>query len=141
MELPVLPNHFTSGLQVPSESSSQSRPPNFNWPHFTADLTVDQVLAQIRSGVNLDQLAFREGNITYQNLNRNANPHLCAKLSNAVDDNYEQTFHEESENEDEDEDLHPLPILRPTLTQESEPSSRTQMENWRDALANTWKQR
>ena len=40
-ELPVPPNHFTLGLQVPSKSSSQLRLTNFNWPPFTADLTVD----------------------------------------------------------------------------------------------------
>ena len=67
-ELPVPPNHFTSGLQVPTESSSQSRPTDFTWPPFAAGLTVDQVLAQISSGVDLDQLPFREDNITYQNL-------------------------------------------------------------------------
>ena len=74
--LSVPPNHFTSGLWVPSELLSQSRLLNFNWPPFAADLTVDQVLAQIRSGVNLNQLVFREGNITYwnlQNIDRNAN--------------------------------------------------------------------
>ena len=39
-----------------------------------------------------------------------------------MDENFEQTFHEESENKDEEEDLHPLPIPGPTLTQGSEPS-------------------
>ena len=82
-ELPVPPNHFTSGLWVPSELSSQSQPTNFNRPPLAADLTVDQLFAQIRSGVDLDQLAFREGNITYwnlQNINRNTNTRPIVNL-------------------------------------------------------------
>ena len=89
VELPILPNHFTSGLWVPTELASQSRLIDitqsylewvescWNQPPFAADLILDQVLAQIRSGINLDQPAFREGNITYHNLwniDRNANP-------------------------------------------------------------------
>ena len=64
VELLVSPNHFTSGLQIPSDSPSLSRLTNFNQPPFAADLTVDQVLAQIRSGVNPDLLTFQEDNIT-----------------------------------------------------------------------------
>ena len=97
---------------------------NFNQPPFAADLTVDQVFACIRSGVNLDQLAFREGNITYWNLwniDRNINPHLYTKSSNGVDDNYEQPFHKELENRDEEEEEEILlPILGTLLTWESE---------------------
>ena len=132
-ELPVLPNYFTLGLQVQSELASLLWPINFNRPPFAADLTVDQVLAQIRSGVDLDQLAFREGNITYQNLwniDQSANPHLYPKSSIVADNNYEQPFHEASENEAKGEESTPLPIPDPTsthlTTQESEQFSTKQ---------------
>ena len=91
-----------------------------------ADLTVGQIFVQIRSGIDLDQLTFREGNITFQNLrniNCNANPEFDNKLSDTVDENLEQRFPKEPENEEEEEHLHPLPIPGPTLTHESEPSS------------------
>ena len=86
---------------------------------ITADLTVEQLLAQIRSGVNLDQVAFMEGNITYQhlqNIDRNANPQFYTELSNAVDDNYELPHHKDSETrgEDEEEEENPLPIQGPS---------------------------
>ena len=43
-ELPVLPNRFTLGLQVPSEASTlQLRLVNFNLPPFTSEITPDQV--------------------------------------------------------------------------------------------------
>ena len=86
------------------------------------------MLAQIRSGVDLDQLTFGEGNITYQNLwniNRNTNPHLYTELSDAVNNNYKQPFHEESENEDEEES-HPLPIPGTSLTLVSQQFSNEQ---------------
>ena len=137
----VPPNHFTSGLNIQSTSSSQSRPP-------AADLTIEQIFAQIQSGVDLDQLTFQEWNITFHNLwntDCNANPQFYNESSNTVDNNFEQTFHKELENEEE-EGLHPLPILGPSLTQESELPQvtcclRKWMENWRDSLANTWQWR
>ena len=120
-EQPVPPNHYTSGPQVPSELPSQSRPPNFNQPPCAADLTVDQVLARVRSGVDIDQLTFAERNIKYWNLwniDRVANPHLYSKSSNAVDDNYEPPDLEDSETreEEEEEEENPLPIPDPLGT-------------------------
>ena len=59
---------------------------------ITAEQRVDQLLARIRSGINLDELAFREGSITYWNLwniDRNANPQFYTDLSNTVDNNYQ----------------------------------------------------
>ena len=60
--------------------------------------------------------AFREGNITYQNLqniNRVTNHHLYPESSVTADDNYEQPpFHEDSESKVEEEH-HPLAILDP----------------------------
>ena len=99
------------------------------------------MLVRIRSGINLDQLTFREGNITYWNIwniDRNANPHLYTESSIAADNNYNQPCHEDSENrveeEEEEEEDHPLPIpdLSQThsMTQESEQfSTKQSLEN------------
>ena len=134
----IPPNHFTLGLQVPSTSSSQSRPPNWNRPPFTADLTVDQIFAQIRSGVDLDQLTFWEGNITFCNLHNidcDANPRFYNELFNTVDHSFEKTSHKETENEEEEEELHPLPVPDWSLTQEWEPSSSNlQLKNMNNKL-------
>ena len=53
----VLPNHFTLGLRVPSPLQQQSGSASSSmWrPRpITADLTVDQLLAQIQLGIDLD---------------------------------------------------------------------------------------
>ena len=117
-ELPIPPNHFTLGLCVPSGSSaSSSRLVNFNHPPLAGHLTPDQVLAQVRSGVDLDDLVFSEGNITFQrlrNIDHNANPHLYSKLSVTADDNYEPPHHKDPETEQEEEEEHPLPIPGPS---------------------------
>ena len=58
---------------------------------ITAEQRVDQLLARIWSGINLDEIAFREGSITYWNLwniDENANPQFYTDLSNTVDNNY-----------------------------------------------------
>ena len=116
LELPVPPNHFTAGLRVPSilPSQSMSNSPTQMWrPRpITADFTVEQLLAQIRSRVDLDQPAVTEGNITYQhlqNIDRNPHPEFYTKLSNTVDDNYKQPHHKEIEFQGEDKEC-PLPI-------------------------------
>lgn len=41
----IPPNHFISGLHIPSTSLSQSRATKFNRPPFPADLTVKKVFA------------------------------------------------------------------------------------------------
>ena len=106
---------------------------------IAADLSVDQLLAQIQSGIDLDQVAFTEGNITYwhlQNIDRNANTQFYTESSNAVDDNYEPPCHEDSETmgEEEEEEEIPLPIPGPShlspihlTTQELEHCSNEQL--------------
>ena len=143
-ELPIPPNHFTSGLWVPSEAStSQLKSWNYNQPPITAELTPDEVLAWVRSGVNLDEFIFSEGNITFwqlQNINRNANPYLYSELSHAADNNYKPPHHEASEGEGEDKKSSPLPIPDPLGTHlripESEQLSeeQSQITDWRDTL-------
>ena len=108
-ELPIPPNHFTLGLWILSElplllsnQVYQEQVANhFNWPPLAGLLTPDEVLAQVRSGVNLDKLVFNEENITLrnlQNIDHNANPHLYSESSQAVDNNYKQPHHKASEN-------------------------------------------
>ena len=129
-EQPVPPNHFTAGLQVPSDLLP-SLPPvstywwivenHFNQPPLAKVLLVEQVLARIQSGVDLDQPAFREGNITYRNLrniDRNAHLKFYTNSSNAADNNYEPPCHKDSEQwgEEEEEEESPLPIPGPSGT-------------------------
>ena len=71
----------------------------------------------MRSGVDLDDLIFSEGNITFlnlRNIDHNANPHLYSKSSVTVDDNYEPPCHEDPETTGEEEEKHPLPIPGPS---------------------------
>ena len=82
---------------------------------IAADQRVEQLLAHIQSGIDLNQIAFREGNITYwnlRNLDQNANPQFYTNSSDAADDNYEQPYLEDSEHwgEEEEEEESPLPI-------------------------------
>ena len=72
----------------------------------------------MRSGINLNELIFSEGNIIFHNLwniDRNTNPHLYSKSSVAADDNYKPPHNEASESEGEDESS-PLPIPDPLGT-------------------------
>ena len=108
---------------------------------ITADLTVEQLLAGIKLGIDLDQVAFTEGNITYQhlwNIDRNANPQCYTEVSNTVDNNYDPPCHKDSETmgeeEEEEEEENPLPIPGPSgplpihlATQELEHCSNEQL--------------
>ena len=68
-ELPIPPNHCTLGLHVPPEASTlQLRLTNFNQPPLAGHLAPDQVLIQVRSGVNIDEFIFSEGNIMFRQL-------------------------------------------------------------------------
>ena len=77
------------------------------------------------SGVNLDEVAFTEGNITYRNLqriNQQSNPHLYTEASLQEDTAYEPPRYqdaqdeEEAEEEAEVEEQQPLPVLlQPTI--------------------------
>ena len=85
------------------------------------DQRVDQLLARIWSSINLDEIAFREGSITYWNLwnlDCNTNPQFYTDLSDAVDDNYGQPCIEdiEQQGEEEEEEDSPLPIPGPSGT-------------------------
>ena len=82
------------------------------------------LLAHIWSGVNLDEVAFTEGNITYRNFQRidqQLNPHLYTKASLQADTAYEPPCYqddqdeEEAEEEAEVEEQQPLPVLPPRI--------------------------
>ena len=90
------------------------------------------LLARIRSGVNLDKVAFTEGNITYCNLRRidqQSNPHLYTEASLQEDAAYEPPCYQdtqdegEAEEEVEVEEQQPLPILLQPRILPSEHSS------------------
>ena len=90
------------------------------------------LLARIRSGVNLDKLAFSEGNITYRQLRRidqSSNPHLYTEASLLEDAAYEPPRYQdnqdegEGEEEAEEEELPPLPIPGPLGTHSEIPPS------------------
>ena len=106
------------------------------------------LLAHIRSGVNLNKVAFTEGNITYWNLQRidqQLNPHLYTETSLQEDAAYKPPHYqddqeeEEAEEEAEVEEQQPLPMLLlpriQSATQHSEHSSRgSSSERSRESL-------
>ena len=74
-------------------------------------------------GINLNEPAFAEGNITFhqlRNINHNENPQFYSELSQHVDDNYRPTHLDELDNQAEDEEEGeeeiPLPIPDQTGT-------------------------
>ena len=84
---------------------------------LTAKQWLDTVLTHVQLGINLDEPAFAEGNITFcqlQNINRNENPQFYSESSQHTDNNYEPPRYEESDSQDEDEEEGeeeiPLPI-------------------------------
>ena len=90
------------------------------------------LLARIRSRINLDEVAFSEGNITYRVLRRidqQSNPHLYTEASLQEDAAYEPPCYqddqdeEEAEEEAEVEEQEPLPILLQPRTQSATPHS------------------
>ena len=151
LEQPVPINHFTAGLRIPSElpplpliSTYWQVVDNFIHQSPVPILSVEQVLAHIQSGIDLDQPAFREGSIMYQNLqniNRKTHPEFYTNLSDPMDNNYKQPCLEDSEQwgEEEEEEECPLPIPGPSGTHlripESEHNSEEQSsKNTRDRL-------
>ena len=106
------------------------------------------LLARIWSGVNLDEVAFTEGNITYRNLQRidqQLNPHLYTEASLQEDAAYDPPRYqddqdkEEEEEEAEVEEQQPLPVLlQPRIqsaTQHSEHNSpESSQERLRESL-------
>ena len=112
------------------------------------------LLARIWSRVNLDEVAFTEGNITYWNLRRidqQSNPHLYTEASLHEDANYEPPRYqdnpeeEEAEGEAEVEEQQPLPILlqpriqsaTPHLEHNSPESSQKRLRESLDKLCGT----
>ena len=84
---------------------------------MTAEQWLDTVLTHVRSGINLDELAFAEGNITFrqlQNIDCNKYPQFYSESSQHADDNYKPPHHIELDSQDEDEEEGeeeiPLPI-------------------------------
>ena len=84
------------------------------------------LLTCIRSGVNLDELAFEEGNITYRQLRRIdqlSNPHLYTEVSLQEDTAYEPPRYQDAQDEGEVEEeveveeQQPLPVLLQPTTQ------------------------
>ena len=82
---------------------------------------LDTVLTRVRSGINLDEPAFAEGNITFRqlrNIDQNENPQFYSESSQHVDDNYEPRRLDELDSHDKDkeeeEEEIPLPILDQT---------------------------
>ena len=77
------------------------------------------LLAHIRSGENLDEVAFTEGNITYcqlQRIDQLSDPHLYTEASLLEDTNYQPPCYQDTQSEGEgaeEEEVveeHPLPI-------------------------------
>ena len=131
-EIPGLPsvsniNHRTVELRERIEAHNRSlrEQPSTPRQHLAA------LLACIRSRVNLDKLAFEEGNITYHQLRRidqSSNPHLYTEASLQEDAAYEPPCYqddqdeEEAEEEVEVEEQQPLPMLLQLRIQSATPS-------------------
>ena len=90
------------------------------------------LLTHIWSGVNLDELAFTEGNITYCQLRRidqSSDPHLYTEASLQEDAAYELPRYQDDRDEGEEEEeveveeQQPLPILLPPRIQSATPPS------------------
>ena len=83
------------------------------------------ILTRIRSGINLDKIAFQEGNITYRQLQRidQGQNHLYTEASLLEDANYKPPCYQdgqeegEVEEEVEEEEQQPLPVLLPLRIQ------------------------
>ena len=87
---------------------------------LTPERRFEDILEQIQSGVNLDELVFSEGTITFQQLRRidqGANPQCYTEASLLEDGDYELPQVEETETqegEEEEEEERPLPIPGPS---------------------------
>ena len=91
---------------------------------LTPKARLDTILERIRSGVNLDKLAFSEGNLTYRQLRRIdqlTNPQFYSEVSLLEDTDYQPPCIKEpeplgEEEEEEEEEEHPLYIPDPSGT-------------------------
>ena len=132
-ELPGLPsvssiNRRTAELRQRIEAHNQS----LREEPLTPQQHLAVLLTRIQSGIDLDELAFPEGNITYcqlQRIDQSSNPHLYTEASLQEDTAYEPPRYQdnqgegEEEEEVEDEELSPLPISGPSGTQLEIPPS------------------
>ena len=85
---------------------------------MTVDKRLGGLLTHIQLGINFDNIAFTEGNITFRqlrNIDRNENPQFYSELSQHKDDNYQPQCLDEldSQDEEEGEEETPLPIPDP----------------------------
>ena len=77
---------------------------------------VEQLLARIRSGENLDEIAFAEGNITFwqlRNIDHTANPKFYTESSQHMDNNYQQPCLEDFDSQEEEEGAEEIPLSIP----------------------------
>ena len=107
-ELPELPGITDYNQQVEAHNQRLWQLP------LSPEERLEELLACIWSGENLDKVAFQEGQITYPQLwqiDQNTNPQLYSESSQHVDNNYEQPCLEDfdSQDEGEGEEEHPLP--------------------------------
>ena len=88
--------------------------------NLTPQQRLATILTHIWSGINLDEITFQEGNITYRQLwriDQGQNPHLYTEVSLQEDAAYEPPHYQdvleevEEEEEVEVEEQQPLPIL------------------------------
>ena len=100
--------------------------------NLTPHQRLANILTRIRSGTNLDEITFQEGNITYRQLRRidqGQNPHLYTEASLQEDAAYEPPHYQdvpeevEEEEEAEVEEQQPLPVLLPPRIQSATPRS------------------
>ena len=130
-ELPGLPsisdiNRRTAELRQWIEAHNQS----LRKQPLTPRQRLAALLTCIQSRINLDEVAFSEGNITYRQLwriDQLSNPHLYTKVSLREDTAYEPPCYQDSQDEgeaeeevEEEEDT-PLPIPQPPGTQSEIP--------------------
>ena len=102
---------------------------------LTVNQRLDSLLTHIWLGINLNEIAFSDGNITFRqlrNIDCNENPQFYSELSQHEDDNYEPSHLEEldSQNEKEGEEESPLPIPDPTGINSLTPSSVQDLSKW-----------
>ena len=136
-EIPLPPDPLPELPGLPSISDINCRTAELrtrieahNWSLWEEPSTPRQHLAAIlnciQSGVNLDEIAFPEGNITYHQLQRidqSSNPHLYTEASLLEDTNYQSPRYlddlDEGEVEEEvaEGELPPLPVPAPQGTQ------------------------
>ena len=89
--------------------------------NLTPNQRLNRILTRIWSGINLDEIAFQEGNITYRQLRRidqGQNPHLYTEASLQEDAAYEPQHYqgaqeEEEEVEEAEVEEQPLPVSLP----------------------------